>query len=368
LGSPPGGDLASAWRDLGLPHVPLDLPPHAGIRAGGHGNGGDGGDGGDDGRPGPRAFGAELLATARTVRLVARAAHPFDLVQSESLWAHLDCALAGRLARRPVVLEVQDLVRPGLGRRILTTASRLSGATVAISTAVAAVVGDGHAPRVRVVPHAVDLDAFSPGPADPAVRAALTDDPEGLLVGIVGRIDPMKGVDVLVRAMARLTGPATAARLVVVGSPGKDAGGYEQAVREEAVRLLGPRARFVGRMAAVPSVLRALDVLVNASEAEPFGLSVLEAQASGVPVVAPSSGGIPDFVTDDDNGLLFPPGNDAALAAALERLLGDPALRERLGRRARETAEAGHSPARRAATLATIYRAAARGEPLPCVR
>ena len=355
LGSPPGGELEMAWLELGLPRVPLVLPLHAGIRS----------DGEVGGRPSPSALATELLATARTVRMVARAARPFDIVQSESLWGHVDCALAGLVAKRPVVVELHDLVAPGMGRRLLSASARLSTATVAVSTAVADVVGGGSNAGVRVVPQAVDLQRFSPGPADPSVRRMLTDDPGGLLVGIVGRIDPMKGVDVLVRAMALLGGTAATARLVVVGSPGLDAGEYERQVRGEAVRLLGQRARFVGPRADVPEVLRCLDVLVNASAAEPFGLSVLEAQASGVPVVAPSSGGIPEFVKNGDNGLLITPGDPQALARALEHLLGDVALRERLGRRGRETTVAEHGLEKRAATLAEIYRAVARRRPAP---
>jgi D-inositol-3-phosphate glycosyltransferase len=219
-----------------------------------------------------------------------------------------------------------------------------------------------------VVHQAVNLQRFSPGPVDQTIRRLLTDDPDGFLVGIVGRIDPMKGVDVLIRAMALLAGRAASARLVVVGSPGLDAGEYEDAVKKDAERLLGQRVRFVGPRSDVPQVLRALDVLVNASAAEPFGLIVLEAQACGVPVVAPSSGGIPDFVTDGDNGLLVPPGDPASLARALESLLSDASLRERLGRRGRETAVAKHGLDLRVARLAQIYRTAARRERVPCER
>jgi glycosyltransferase involved in cell wall biosynthesis len=121
-------------------------------------------------------------------------------------------------------------------------------------------------------------------------------------------------------------------------------------------------------MAEVPDVLRSVDVLVNASTAEPFGLTVLEAQASGVPVVAAASGGILDFVQDDDNGLLVPPGDSVALTRALDRLFGDAELRARLGRRGRETAEAAHGLDRRAGTLADIYRAVAARKPVPCAR
>jgi glycosyltransferase involved in cell wall biosynthesis len=352
LGSPPGGDLEAAWRALGLERIPLALPQRAGIRPGGEGSGG----------PSAGILLKESVASLRTTMAVARAARSVDLVHSHSLWSHLDCVLAGRLVRRPVVVEVHDLVAEGLGRRLLGLSARGASATIAISGAVAGVVGDGSRTDVRVVPQAVDLEYFSPHPPDRGIRQKLTDDPDGLLVGIVGRIDPMKGIDVLVRAMAQVTGPAANARLVVVGAPGLDRGDYERQVKEEAERQLGSRARFVGQLGDIPGVISALDVLVNASAAEPFGLTVLEAQASGIPVIAAAAGGIPDFVTDDDNGILVPPGEPVALARALERLLGDPALRARLGRRGRETAVAAHGLEGRVETMSEIYRSVARGK------
>src|ERR1700722_3237662 len=203
LGSPTGGELEVEWRALGLPRLALELPTHAGIRP----------QGDDSGRPSPAALAGEALATARTALLVARSARPFDLIHSNSLWAHLDVALAGRLARRPVVIELHDLVLPGLGRNLLGLAARLAARTVAISTAVAKVVGDGEAKGVQIVPQAVDLRRFSPGPVDPTLRLSLTGDPEAFLIGIVGRVDPMKGIDVLVRAVAEISGPAATTRL-----------------------------------------------------------------------------------------------------------------------------------------------------------
>ena len=347
LGSPSGGDLVEHWGRLGLPHVPLEFPDRQGMRA-------------PDGQT--RTAGAqlarELATSARSVALVARAARHADLVHSNSLWAHLDCALAGQLSRRPVVLDLHDLVRPGMGRRLLTAATRLSSAAIAISHAVAECVGPPGASRVQVIPNSVDLARFSPGPPDPVLRTRLTSDPRAPLVGIVGRIDPEKRVDLLVRAVAALRGPASQAHLVVVGTPGLAPEGYPERVRAEAEQLLGERVRFVGRTGDVAGTLRALDVLVNASEAEPFGLTVLEAQASGVAVVATRAGGIPDFVADGDNGLLVPTGDADAMAKALDRLLTDTDLRRRLARRGHDTAQAFGIDAR-ADRLAELYRAVA---------
>ncbi|HLM96797.1 MAG TPA: glycosyltransferase family 4 protein [Acidimicrobiales bacterium] len=352
LGSPPGGDLEEQWRGLGLPYVPLALPDHHGLRAADAHS-----------RPGAGSLARELVASARSVGTIAGAARRFDLVHCHSLWAHLDAALAGRLARRPVVLELNDLIRPGLGRRVLTAAVELSTAAVAISQAVADCVGPRGARRVRIVAPAVDLDRFGPGPAPAGRRALLTSDEGAPLVGIVGRVDPEKGVDVLVRAMGLMQGPAADAHLVVVGSAGLAPDGYFERVRAEAERTLGDRVRFVGRSADVPGTLRALDVLVNASVAEPFGLSVLEAQASGVAVIGTRAGGIPDFVFDDDNGLLVPSGDDQAMAKALDRLITDGELRTRLAARGRVTARA-RGIETRAEAIAEVYRRARRRLPV----
>ncbi|CAN5621187.1 hypothetical protein BH18ACT1_BH18ACT1_02380 [soil metagenome] len=108
----------------------------------------------------------------------------------------------------------------------------------------------------------------------------------------------------------------------------------------------------------MPEVLRALDVLVNASRAEPFGRSVLEAQASGVPVVATDAGGIPEFVSDGVTGLLVPPGDEPALAAAIDRLLEDEELRARLAAAGRAQAEERFALETRYDLVAGVFRGA----------
>jgi len=354
LASPPGGDLPEQWQKLGLRHVPLDIPTRQGIRAA------DG-----DSGPGAGQLATELLATARSVTKIARAARGADIVNSSSLWTHFDCAAAGRLARRPVVLDMHDIVRPGVGRKVLTAAVRLSSAAIAVSQAVADCVGPAGARNLRIMVPSVELDRFTPGPADPELRRRLTASVDDPLVGIVGRIDPEKGIDLVVKAVAALTGPAARAHLVVVGSPGFDSGAYLEGLKAEAGRLLGDRARFVGRIEDIPTTLRSLDVVVNASKAEPFGLGVLEAQATGVPVVATRSGGVTDFLTDGDNCLLVPIGDAAAMAAALERVLTDPELAATLGRHGRALAEAGHGMDGFADELARLYRQLAGRGPEP---
>lgn len=348
----PAGDFAAAWTEAGGRHVALELPERRGLR------------GGSDERAGARQLTGELQASAASVRRIARIAGDAEVLHTSSLWIQLDVAVAARIARRPAVIELCDLVRAGVGRHVLTASMALAAAGTAVSAAAAACVGPPGRRRLKIVAPAVDLARFAPRPADPGVRAGLAADPDAPLVGIVGRIDPAKGVDVVVRAVAALPSRLSHTQLVVVGSPGLDGGGYLADVQALAAPL-GGRIRFVDRVDDVPPVMGALDVLVNASEAEPFGLTVLEAQASGVAVAAAAGGGIPDFVTDRRNGLLFPPADVAALSGVLAELLGDVELRLRLGRQARADAEAAHGIERRADTVADIFRAVAAGRRVP---
>jgi glycosyltransferase involved in cell wall biosynthesis len=342
LASPPGA-LSEAWTGAGFPHVAFPVSDRHGLRDA------------DGGRPSARVLAGEVSETASTARRIARLAKAFDVIHSNSLWAHLDCALAGRMVNRPVVLELHDLVRPGLGRRVQRAAVRLASCTIAVSRAVGDSVG-GRGRNLHVVPQGVDPERFRPGPPDASWRARLSSEPDEPIIGVVGRVDPEKGIGTVIEAMTMLDGPAGRSHLAVVGAPGQDDGSYESELKAEAADVLGDRCRFVGPVDEVPAVLRSLDALVNASASEPFGLSVLEAQACGVPVIGTASGGIPEFVTDGETGLLVAPGRPGALAAGLNRLFGTPGLRNDLAKQARQDAVARHTLAGRAETVATLYR------------
>lgn len=319
LASPAEGSLADAWQAKGFEHVPLRLPPHGGIRGAG-----------DNGRrPGPGELSREAVVVGRWVAALVRAAGRADILHSNSLWAHPEVVMAAKAARRPAVLQLHDFVRPGAGRRLLAMSTRTADATIAITRAVADAVGPGAGNRFEVIGYGLDPAEYHPGPPDPEVRELLGGGPPTPLVGILGRIDPEKGTAVVVRAIRLLKERGLDVRLAVVGAAHRTQSGYEKVVRQEASDL-GDLVRFVPPQPNVPAVLRSLDVLVNASTAEPFGLTILEAQACGTPVVATASGGVPEFVRDGATGLLVPVGDERALADALQRLLSDPPLRENL--------------------------------------
>ena len=117
-----------------------------------------------------------MATTGGSARRLARLARDADVVHSNSLWSHLDCALAGRIARRPVVLELHDLVRPGLGRSVLRVAARLAAGDRRHQPAVADTVGSSSAAPAASSHKAVDPERFHPGAAD-AVMAGSAERP-----------------------------------------------------------------------------------------------------------------------------------------------------------------------------------------------
>jgi glycosyltransferase involved in cell wall biosynthesis len=345
VAAPPTGDFATQARRAGLPVVALDLPAHAGLV---------------NARPSVFATlgnaGRELPRVLRGARLVVRATATADVVHCNSLLATVDCALAGRRHGRPTLIEIHDLVRPGASRWALSASLRLAHAGVAISTPVAANVERWAASRVQLVPQAVDLLLYSPGPGSTEVRAELSGHPSEPVVAIIGRTDPEKGVPKVVEAVAELNRCGLHCSLVVVGAPSDGHAAYARETQRAAERQLGTRVRFVGRRSDIAAVLRSVDVVVNASTAEPFGLSILEAQACGTPVVAGAGGGLSDFVVEGVTGRLFDPGDPAALQKALHDTFESSLTTRSMAATAATRARERHSLAKRADQLTGLYR------------
>jgi glycosyltransferase involved in cell wall biosynthesis len=299
-----------------------------------------------------------LLKTLRDVvgngRRVAAVARGYDMLFSFSLASHLSVAVAGRLTRVPVALDVVDLVRPGVGRRVLRASSRLATLTVANSQATADTVSGAGA--VEIIHPGIDLDRFHPGQPPAGLRDELSGGVERTLVGIVGRLDYRKGAHILVDAIAKLPEHLANTRLVVVGDVGTGPSEYAAELRTSADAALGDRVVFVGRRNDVPDIMRALDVLVVASASEPFGLTALEAQASRTPVIGTNAGGLPEFVVHEETGLLVPPFDSDALAAAIERLLTDDDLRDRIIDEAERRANPERGLEAQSDALAQMYR------------
>jgi glycosyltransferase involved in cell wall biosynthesis len=157
------------------------------------------------------------------------------------------------------------------------------------------------------------------------------------IVGIVGRLQAWKGQDRLLRAQALLHARGHALHLVIVGGDSYELSPDYAASLPRLIAELGLQGAvtLAGEVDDAMPFIEQMDVLVNASDPEPFGIVLLEAMAAGLPVVAVDSGGPPDIVEHERTGMLAPSGSPADLADALAPLLGSSELRRRLG-------EAGH--------------------------
>ena len=229
-------------------------------------------------------------------------------------------------------------------RRILGDAAGIvanSTWTAGLARDVMREVGVRVAPPVADFPLGTDPVQFAPGHASAAVRErlALGDGPYLLTVA---RLVPHKGQDVALRALAALAPEFPALRYVIVGE-----GPDETRLRALADALgVSTRVVFAGPMRddLLPATYAGASVYVGLSRflppinVEGFGISFVEAAASGVPSVAGDSGGVRSAVLDGDTGFVVPPEDDARAAGAIRRLLGDDALRTRIGAAARRAA------------------------------
>jgi len=203
-------------------------------------------------------------------------------------------------------------------RRIHNAADR----TLAPSTASALSLCEHGVRRVRVWGRGVDTELFDPARRSDRLRRELAPGGE-VLVGYVGRLAAEKRVDLLGQVAAL---PGT--RLVIVG------GGPAEA----ALRRALPGAVFLGPRygTELAGIYASLDLFVHSGARETFGQTLQEAAASGLPVVAPAAGGPLDIVSEGTTGFLVPPGAPGPLAAAVSRLVRDPAMRAAMGRAARQ--------------------------------
>ena len=260
-----------------------------------------------------------------TVTRLARLARRLDaqVVHSNSLHSWYGWA-AALVVRRPHVWHAREIVfQSGAALAVERfLARRFATRVIAVSAAVAAQLDPAN---VVVVADDADPDRFRPDRAGAfRVRAGV---PDGApLLGSVGRIDTWKGVGVLLDAFEAVTDARPGTELVVAGAavPGKEA--YEAGLRARAAGL--PGVHWLGPRSDVPDLMADLDLFVLASTSpEPFGLVMVEALASGVPVVASAAGGPLEVLGPEAalrpvaQGRLVPPGDSTALAEAIIQLL-----------------------------------------------
>lgn len=227
-------------------------------------------------------------------------------------------------------------------------------ATVAISSAMAEELRGRGVDRAEWIPLGVDLERFRPRdrPDDPRdeVRRRFGAADDDLLLVYAGRLDSEKRPDVVVDAFERL--PADFPAVLVLAGEGPLRAPLELRTRDD------PRVHvlpFIQDRDELATVMGSADLYVSAMPHETFGLSVVEAQACGLPVLGVRSGAMPERVTDGETGRLVPPGDAAAMARALQELEGDRARLHAMGRAGRRHVEHHFSWRRTITDLLRLY-------------
>lgn len=275
---------------------------------------------------------ADLPALFRLARALRRG-RPW-ILHTFLFHANILGRLLGRLSGVPHVvsseriMELEGPFRRWVNRWTGGLADRIVVVSEAVGRYAAETVGLDPG-RITVIPNGVEVGPVPDGAARAIARERLGLPPEATVIGtVLARMDRQKGVDVLLAAAARL--PALrrgAAILVVIGGRPDEGVALGRATPlglDGAVRFLGPREDAV-------ALLPGLDIFVLSSRAEGLPNAVLEAMAAARPVVATAVGGTPEVVVHGETGLLAPSEDPAALAAALQELLDDPARAAAMG-------------------------------------
>ncbi|MCK5180215.1 MAG: glycosyltransferase family 4 protein [Candidatus Omnitrophica bacterium] len=256
-----------------------------------------------------------------------------DLIHAQTRVTQVMGAWLKKLTGKPFISTCHGFFKTRLSRRVVPC---WGDCVIAISTAVEKHLKDDfkvREERVFLIESGIDLEQFSL--IDQSSRKELRarfDLGNAPVVGIVARLSDVKGQDILVEAMSRIVRDIPDAQLLLVGE-----GKMERALRENVERLnLNDHVRFFSIVDKTYEMLSLFDIFAMPSRQEGLGLSIMEAQAAGLPVVASRVGGIPSLIEDGNTGVLVEPENPDELAGAIVKLFGDRARMNTIGMAGRE--------------------------------
>ena len=324
-----GSLLAAAARKAGHTVIPLDLPKQH--------------DKGDKTRRFTfNDIARDLRQLKGIVQLLWRLEEKqIDLIHANSLAAGLIGGVAAKLYGVPIVMHKRYATAYGILDRLCEA---LLDRVILVSEATRWTFAPDS--KQTLIYNGVELSLFRPPLSPPrwrggkTLRADLNLDPDALLVGIVTRITPEKGIHTLIEATAKLKA-SPPVQLLVVGGPyfPKDAE-YIDSLKVQAQKLgIADRVIFTGFLEDIGAVLSLLDVVLLASTIpEACPRTIIEAMGAGVPVIATPLGGSKELVTPE-TGILVPPEDADAFAAAIAQLAEDNERRKRMGETCRLRAE-----------------------------
>jgi glycosyltransferase involved in cell wall biosynthesis len=299
----------------------------------------------------------EVLGLARRLRQI----------RPDIIHAHLDFATLLSAAIRPIhgsavvaTMHLHDsppsFSRYGMRQRLKHfLMDRFVDCVICLSESEAAWLRANGVPNapIEIIANGIETERFRVRP--PAERAALRErlgfEKDDFVVLSVAVLRPQKGLDRLVAALAAIKAQVPKARLLIVG----DGPERERLVSQTAALGLGDAVRFAGFRGDIPDLMAAADLFVLPSLDDVQPTVVMEAMASGAPIVATAVGSVPDMITDGVDGMLTPPGDVPALARAILALATDGPRCEQFGRSGRATVEARFSLDHNVAATSALY-------------
>jgi len=304
----------------------------------------------------------EMGRAAMQVRKVAAATRA-DLIHANSIRAGIIATGAASASGRPTIVHVRDCLPSGRASALSLRVIGRADALIANSAYTRSTLGPGR-DAAHVVHNAVDLARFEQvhlTPAEARLRLGLCKSRP--VLAVIAQITPWKGQDDAIRIAADLIDVHPELQLLLVGSPKftSDATRYDntayfESLRRQIIELgLTGSVHVLGEREDVPEILRATDLLLVPSWEEPFGRTIIEAMASGVPVVATNVGGPPEILDEGPCGLVLPPRQPQVWAKEIERLLSDPVRLNTMCKRGQDAARRRFCMERHVSEVLEVY-------------
>ena len=295
----------------------------------------------------------------RDIRRLIKAER-IDIVQTHLISANLLGRMSA-LMSGAIICKTEHAILPDLWRDptfknkayLITDKllNRFTDCIIYVSEAQREIIqSDGHKlPKHIVIYNGFDEKHFTISKTRESIRKFYRFSENDIIIGIVGRLVQQKGHKYLFEAVKKVEEKYSGIKLLVVGN------GPEESQLKELARSLGLEAVFLSGRYDIPELMKSMDIYVQSSRSESFGISILEAMFSGLPVVATNRGGIPELVRDGETGILLPSQNPELISEAIIRLIENRRLAKSMGVRGRGVATSQFSGQRFARDMENLY-------------
>jgi glycosyltransferase involved in cell wall biosynthesis len=210
--------------------------------------------------------------------------------------------------------------------------------------------------KIVTIYNGLDLKTFDEKKDVAKIKKGLSIKNEDIVIGTIAKLQPKKGIHILLDAAAPIIKKFPSIKFLIVGDDADTEGAYLKKLKSLAQQLnITEHIIFSGYRDDIPQIMEIIDIFTFPSFSESFGRSLLEAMAASKPIIASNVGGIPEVVVDGETGMLVPPGNSTGLTAAISYLLEDKNLRKEMGLKGRKRVEKLFTMEKNVQAIETLY-------------